>query len=203
MAERICSIQDCVKPTYARGWCAMHYRRWRVHGDTSYSQTIRGNDEARWLSYVNRDGAVPEAAPHLGPCWLWTGNLNCHGYGVLDIEGRPLFAHRWGYEHFVGPIPDESVTDHLCRVRHCVNYERHLEIVTNRENILRGEGLAAINARKTHCKHGHELTPDNVYNTAKGNRDRRCRRCDQERRARNRDEINARRRERRQAARRA
>lgn len=28
-----CSIDDCVGPVIARGWCGKHYMRWRTHGD--------------------------------------------------------------------------------------------------------------------------------------------------------------------------
>ena len=54
-------------------------------------------------------------------------------------------AHRWSYQHHIGPVPEGLVLDHLCRVRHCVNPD-HLEPVTSRENTLRGEGFAAVNA---------------------------------------------------------
>jgi hypothetical protein len=67
------------------------------------------------------------------------------------------------------------VIDHLCRVPLCVNPE-HLEPVTLRENILRGESLSARRARQTHCKHGHEFTAANTYVTVKGQRY--CRACD-------------------------
>jgi hypothetical protein len=46
--------------------------------------------------------------------------------------------------------------------------------VTCRENILRGDGLAAIRARKTHCLRGHEFTPENTCRNRKG---RECRTC--------------------------
>jgi hypothetical protein len=29
----MCSIEGCEKPLVARGYCGMHYRRWRVNGD--------------------------------------------------------------------------------------------------------------------------------------------------------------------------
>ena len=28
-----CEYEGCLKPKLARGWCAMHYQRWRKHGD--------------------------------------------------------------------------------------------------------------------------------------------------------------------------
>lgn len=95
-------------------------------------------------------------------CWLWTPCKLNDGYGYArDAEGRDTKAHRLSYEIFVGPVPDGLHLDHLCRVRHCVNPE-HLEPVTNRENILRGVGITAQCAQKTHCKRGHEFTPENT-----------------------------------------
>jgi hypothetical protein len=40
-------------------------------------------------------------------------------------------------------------------------------------------GPAGINARKTRCKHGHPLSPDNVelVNTGRGRLGRRCLTC--------------------------
>jgi hypothetical protein len=62
---------------------------------------------------------------------------------------------------FRGPIPLGKEPDHLCRVRRCCNPD-HMELVTSRENVLRGVSPAANNARKTHCNRGHELTGNNV-----------------------------------------
>ncbi|WP_375372618.1 HNH endonuclease [Clavibacter capsici] len=48
--------------------------------------------------------------------------------------------------------------DHKCRVRNCVN-PAHLEVVTPRENQLRGFGVSQINAVITHCPANHEYNP--------------------------------------------
>lgn len=117
-----------------------------------------------------KENYIPE--PNSG-CWLWIGALRPTGYGVFNEGGKRYPAHRWGYESLVGQIPKGLQIDHLCRVRSCVNPD-HLEPVTQRENILRGNGIAAINARKTHCKRGHPLTAGNVYLSAKR---RQCRQC--------------------------
>jgi len=69
-----------------------------------------------------------------------------------------------------GPI--KGTLDHLCRVRACA-HPWHVEDVTMQVNILRGNGLAAQNARKTHCKNGHLLTE----RKASGNKERFCRIC--------------------------
>lgn len=39
-----CSVPGCEKKAEKRGWCAMHYRRWRIHGDTSVTLKA-GNGE--------------------------------------------------------------------------------------------------------------------------------------------------------------
>lgn len=98
-------------------------------------------------------------------CWLWQGSVDRKDYGRMTDA---TLAHRWAYAHFVAPIPEGLVLDHLCRVHRCV-CPLHLEPVTNRENLLRHYVL------QTHCKHGHEYTADNTYISPKGHR--RCRRC--------------------------
>jgi hypothetical protein len=108
-----------------------------------------------------------------GYCWLWTGTLS-RGYGHVKLHGEPkTTAHRAVYQYLVGPIPDGLVLDHLCRVRNCVNPD-HLEPITVAENVRRGFGPTALAARKTHCKRGHEFTPENTYMQSKG---RECRTC--------------------------
>lgn len=89
-------------------------------------------------------------------CWGWTGSPNGNGYGHARVDGKTYVAHRYVYQSTVGPIPEGLQLDHLCRNRMCVN-PSHLEPVTHRENVLRGQGHAAINARKTHCSCGLPL----------------------------------------------
>lgn len=111
-------------------------------------------------------------------CLQWLGATSGGGYAQIKLtpaEGKRLvYVHRWSYEHHVGPIPPGLQIDHLCRNRTCVNPE-HLEAVTPRENVLRSASPVAINAAKTHCNHGHPLTPENTYPSPEGWR--RCREC--------------------------
>ena len=115
---------------------------------------------------------VDKTAP--GGCWQWSARLNADGYGHLNVDGQKVRAHRFAYEMLVGAIPEGLQLDHLCRNRGCVNPD-HLEPVTNRENILRGETVPARNAAKTHCSKGHEFTPENTTMRANGWRE--CKTC--------------------------
>ncbi len=109
-------------------------------------------------------------------CWEWTAAKSV-GYGLIKVDGKMECAHRVVYELMVGPLPSDGRRfhlDHLCRNPSCVRPD-HLELVTRRENILRGVGATAINAAKTHCKYGHALIGTNLAPDARGIR--RCRKC--------------------------
>ncbi len=102
-------------------------------------------------------------------CWVWTGPTN-QGYGrtTKQPNGAQL-VHRIVYELMVGPIAAGLTLDHLCRNRACCN-PGHLEPKTIKDNVLAGEGACAKHARKTHCKRGHEFTPENTGKASKGGR---------------------------------
>jgi hypothetical protein len=94
-------------------------------------------------------------------CWPWNRPLD-NGYGRFPHKGRTKLAHRAAWEIWFGNIPEGLHIDHLCRNRSCVN-PHHMEPVSIAENVLRGEGTSANNARKTHCLKGHPLSGENLY----------------------------------------
>ena len=103
-------------------------------------------------------------------CWVWCGSTDSDGYGKFCIAGIIFSAHRFSRIGLVGPIPEGLVIDHTCRNRLCVN-PAHMEVVTNKINVLRGVGPTAINAAKTHCKVGHPLSGDNLRTRPDGRRE--------------------------------
>lgn len=110
-----------------------------------------------------------------GSCWSWGAGLDVYGYGKFKVRGHTVKAHRWAYEHLVGPIPDGLVIDHLCRNRACVNPD-HLQPVTAEVNIRRGMSPAQVTIRTGICKRGHELTAANTI-VYRGSGARTCRTC--------------------------
>ena len=112
-------------------------------------------------------------------CWNWKGttfhSTSGARYGCFSYLEKSTLAHRFSYEAFIGKIPKGLTIDHLCRNTLCVN-PKHLEAVTLKENILRGNGACARNARKTHCPKGHPLSGKNLLNRRRGFRE--CYGCD-------------------------
>lgn len=117
-------------------------------------------------------------------CWMWMGCLEREGYGVLNVwtgeKWKQVRAHRFAYEHARGPVPVGLVLDHrACDSRWCCN-PHHVEAVTPWQNTARSlTNPAAIQARATHCKRGHEFDSANTFIDNRGKRQ--CRKCERAR----------------------
>ena len=111
-------------------------------------------------------------------CWLWAGGRTEAGYGRFSVGGASRSAHRMVYQVLRGPVDPSLDLDHLCRNPRCVNPE-HLEPVTHRENLLRGDTVSGRQAAKDTCSQGHPFSPENTHIRPGGGR--RCRACDNER----------------------
>ena len=110
-------------------------------------------------------------------CWLWKASKTGSGYGKVWYAGRLQQAHRVVYELLNGEIPAGLDLDHVkargCTSRLCV-WPEHLEPVTRRVNLLRGDTLARKHQEVVSCPQGHAYDEEN---TAMKNGTRQCRKC--------------------------
>ena len=83
-------------------------------------------------------------------CHIWVGTTMHNGYGQVRLDNRWTSPHRAVWEHFKGPIPEGLQIDHKCKVRNCCNVD-HLQVVTNRMNMLNSDNMGAVNLRKPFC----------------------------------------------------
>lgn len=116
---------------------------------------------------------------HVTPCWISNRAAQPNGYTKMYADGRVQLTHRVAYAAFVGAIAEGAQLDHLCRIRACCN-PAHLEPVTGRTNVLRGDGISAREAQQTACLRGHAFTEANTYRR-RDRTGRLCRTCSRDR----------------------
>lgn len=125
---------------------------------------------------------------HPAKCWHWRASVNPEGYGMFWDGVRLVRAHRFAFQAAGGDL-DGAVADHECHNassctdvpcahRRCCN-PSHLRAVTQAVNSKRGR-TGDHHALKTHCRNGHEYTPENtIYPLRPGGRrdERVCKSC--------------------------
>jgi hypothetical protein len=118
---------------------------------------MRDTLEKRFWAKVQKTGE--------NDCWLWLRWVDKDGYGYLSkgskSEGK-IRAHIYSFLLHGGEIPEGYIVEHECNNPPCVN-PKHLRATTQRFNVMRSKGPAAVNARKTHCPSQHEYTATNTY----------------------------------------
>lgn len=117
-------------------------------------------------------------------CWIPRRELSLPtrytGHKMASLRGdgnsKTYYVHRLVLEAFVGPAPDGMEACHNNGVPDD-NRVENLRWDTRSANRLdRVTHGVDQNAKKTHCKQGHEFTPDNTYKSPNGNK-RACMTC--------------------------
>lgn len=84
---KTCSIEGCPNKYLARGWCSVHYEKWRMHG-TPFAEDVR-----------RRRGQ---------------GSIREGGYLLLNKNGESKLEHRRIIEKALGhPIPEKAIPHHV------------------------------------------------------------------------------------------
>lgn len=117
-------------------------------------------------------------------CWVWLLHVNEWGYGRMRFKNKMIFVHRASYRVFnnLDNIDNIEVIMHTCDNTRCV-YPGHLVSGTHKSNSddkiskKRDRGLTRVNRDATHCKNGHEFTPENTYTRKREGGGRICKTC--------------------------
>jgi HNH endonuclease len=133
---------------------------------------IRTEDELR-LFLLNNSSFESQTG-----CLIANFGKHHTGYSVLNHKRKQYRAHRMSYLLFVGPIAEGMLICHHCDNRACIN-PNHLYQGTDQDNVNdRTNRKRLILKKPTHCKRGHEFTPENTINRLyMGRNKRRCRLC--------------------------
>lgn len=127
--KRICSIPECNRPHNCRGWCSLHYHRWKATGDPLGLRRTENGEPNRFLEDV--------VLKHEGPeCLKWPYATGETGYGLIHQDGRMRRVSRLVCERIHGPPPsDRHEARHLCGKGHesCCS-PHHLVWGTKSEN---------------------------------------------------------------------
>jgi hypothetical protein len=138
----------------------MHHHRLLKHGDVNHVAFIKGDDEARFWSYVDRRGE--------DECWPWTGPWRAppkspaHRYGRIKINGLYVTATRYMYVVICGrDLSDDLDVCHSCDNTICMN-PGHLFAGTHSENILDCVSKGRWNSPRGEKVNTAKLTEDQV-----------------------------------------
>jgi hypothetical protein len=137
---KTCAIKGCDKPSYVRGWCRAHYKRWERHGSPTAGRTALGALPAcvaRAIEYQGTD------------CLVWPYSQS-HGYGAIQENGRQTSTHIVVCKAVHGPKPSpRHEVAHSCGVRACIN-PHHLRWATGSENQMDRVGHGTHNRGQQH-----------------------------------------------------
>lgn len=91
MPKGTCSVEECERPKYARGWCDAHYERWQKTGDIRPDVPIESRQKRKGLTCKVRECTRPVIAR--GLCVGHVRRMDKFGD---TLESKPLMRPRTG-----------------------------------------------------------------------------------------------------------
>lgn len=150
-ATRICSLTDCERAHYGKGFCRKHWERQARTGDPNGLKIARDMTIGERLSFWSE---------RQGACLVWTGSLTRSGYGQAYAgDYQYASAHRMAYEHAHGPIAAGLIVRHKCDNRACIEPE-HLELGSHQDNM--SDMVERQRSLSGERNPAHKLTPEDV-----------------------------------------
>lgn len=157
-----CAVVGCANQVDELDWCKKHATRWRRHGDPA--TVLRGPEGPPLRDDVAYRTLHSRLTRRRGPA---------SQHPCVDCGGP---ADHWSYNHAgrderLNPdglpySPDLDAYDPRCAACHGTFDNRFLHVT--RGGRKRPTGPRRERAVRTHCRRGHELTPDNILRGTKG-----------------------------------
>ena len=151
----------------------MATEEWRPVSGYVGAYEVSNLGRVRSVTRISTEGSRP---PHQHVGRVLRGCLDRGGYLYVSLcragTVRTMRVHRLVATAFLGHPPDGTEVDHINSVR-TDNRASNLRWLSRRENILRGVGPTAAQARQTNCKRGHDLSSARLSQRG----ERVCRRC--------------------------
>ena len=102
------AAEDCIKPAFRRGWCSMHYERWKSHGDFT---TVKKPGNPRSLGNCQiDDGKGPCGRPAIAHDLCGKHYQRWKKFGDATVKkldrDRTPEERFWSWVDKDGPVPD-------------------------------------------------------------------------------------------------
>lgn len=127
VSKNICIVDDCQRERYGHGYCALHWNRWRKHGDPHIvlpsCRKARPTAERLWARI---DRTVPG-------CWPYPGYQSRSGHCQIWNGAGMDPVHRVAWVDTFGPIPIGLAVCHHCDNPPCCRPD-HLFLGTIADN---------------------------------------------------------------------
>ncbi len=126
-----CTAPTCNSPHLARGYCVLHYQRWKKHGDVESGGRVRYSlerpEQLKNALLTRRDISSDS-------CWLWTMGRGERGYGQWTIKQKTYAVHRVAAHLFLEfNLDSPLLICHRCDNPPCFNPE-HLFVGDHADN---------------------------------------------------------------------